>query len=126
MHRWLRSGSLIALVLCAGISAAQAGWQDMASANDVKRLSALEESKARGLSEAQSGPDAALIHAVLDASPVSASENALTGNWRCRTIKLGGMTADVVYSWFRCRVSERDGGLYFEKVSGTQRHARSA
>jgi hypothetical protein len=114
-------GSLIAFSLCAAISAAHAGWQDEASANDVKRLASLEESRSRGLSAAQSGPDAALIHAVVDAAPVATSENALTGNWRCRTIRLGGMTADVVYSWFRCRVSERDGGLFFEKISGTQR-----
>ena len=121
MQNRLLCGSLIALTLCAGLSVAHAGWQDQASAGDVKRLAALEESKARGLSEAQSGPDAALIRAVLDAAPVSASENVLAGNWRCRTIRLGGMTPDVVYSWFKCRVSERDGGLFFEKVNGTQR-----
>jgi hypothetical protein len=121
MHKWLRCGSLIALALCAGLSAAQAGWQDMASAYDLKRMSLLDESRSRGLSQAQAGSDTALIHAVLDASPMSASQGALRGSWRCRTIKLGGITPDVVYSWFRCRVSERDGGLFFEKVSGSQR-----
>jgi hypothetical protein len=114
-------GSLIALSLCAGMSAAHAGWREDASPFDVKRFSQLEESKSRGLSEAQSGPDAELIHAVLDAAPESVSQGALAGNWRCRTIKLGGMTPDVVYSWFHCRVSERGGGLWFEKVSGSQR-----
>ena len=91
-----------------------------------KRFSQLEESKSRGLSEAQSGPDAALIHAVLDAAPESVSQSALAGNWRCRTIKLGGMTPDVVYSWFRCRVGERDGVLWFEKVSRSPKAERSA
>jgi hypothetical protein len=103
------------------MGAAHAGWQDDASPYDVKRFSMLEESKSRGLSEAQSGSDAALIHAVIDPAAVSLSEGALTGDWRCRTIKLGGMTADVVYSWFKCRVSERDGALEFEKVSGSQK-----
>ncbi|MGD0192694.1 MAG: DUF4893 domain-containing protein [Rhizomicrobium sp.] len=121
MKAWRLNGAAIALCLCAGLSAAHAGWQDDASPYDVKRFSLLEESKSRGLSEAQSGPDAALVHAVVDAAAVSASEGALMGNWRCRTIKLGGMTADVVYSWFRCRVSERDGALEFEKVSGSQK-----
>jgi hypothetical protein len=121
MQKWLRSGALVALCIFQGTAIARAGWQDHASAYDVKRLSLLDESRSKGLSEAEAGPDAALIHAVLDPAPVSVSEGALSGNWRCRTIKLGGMTHDVVYSWFRCRIGERGGALHFEKVSGTQR-----
>jgi hypothetical protein len=121
MQAWRLKGAVIAFSLCASLGAAHAGWREDASAYDVKRFSMIEESKSRGLSEAQSGPDAALVHAVLDPAAVTTSEGALTGNWRCRTIKLGGMTADVVYSWFKCRVSERDGALVFEKVSGTQK-----
>jgi len=120
MQAWLRGGSLIALSLLIG-SAARAGWRDEATPYDVKRLSLLDEARTNGLSEAQAGPDAALVHAVLDPMPVSVSQGALTGTWRCRSIKLGGMTADVVYSWFTCRVSDRGGALTFEKVSGTQR-----
>jgi hypothetical protein len=120
MQTWLRSGSLIALSFSAGISAAHAGWQDEASRYDVQRMSALEESRSHGLSEAEAGPDAALAHAVLDAAPVSVSGRALAGNWRCRTIRLGGMAPEVVYSWFKCRVSDRGGALMFQKVSGTQ------
>jgi hypothetical protein len=112
---------LIALFVCGGLSAAHAGWQDAASPYDVKRLSLLEESKSRGIAEAQSGRDAALVHGVLDPAAVSVSQSALMGDWRCRTIKLGGMTPDVVYSWFKCRIRERDGALEFEKVTGSQR-----
>ena len=61
------------------------------------------------------------IHAVLDPAPQAIGEGALAGKWRCRTIKLGGLTPDVVYAWFNCRISHRDGGLFFEKISGTQR-----
>ena len=63
------------------------------------------------------------IHAVLDPAPEAIGEGALAGRWRCRTIKLGGLTPDVVYSWFNCRISHRDGGLFFEKVTGSQRVA---
>ena len=35
----------------------------------------------------------------------------LKGNWRCRTIKLGGASADIVYSWFPCRIAERGNQL---------------
>ncbi|MDE2133061.1 MAG: DUF4893 domain-containing protein [Alphaproteobacteria bacterium] len=102
-------------------TAATAGWQEHASAFDAQRLSRLDESRAKGLDEATRGAsaaDLAAIHSLLDAQPVSGS---LAGNWRCRTIKLGGLTPDVIYTWFRCRISERDGALFFEKLSGTQR-----
>ena len=46
-----------------------------------------------------------------------------TGAWRCRTIKLGGMTRAVVYSWFHCRIRAYAGGLIFEKINGSQRMA---
>ncbi len=116
---------LLALATALVVSAAQAaGWQDEASAFDASRLGKLQESRAKGISEAEQGApreDLAIIHAVLDAQPAPISASALTGTWRCRTIKLGGMTPDVVYSWFRCRIGARDGRLSFEKVTGSQR-----
>jgi hypothetical protein len=104
-------------------STAFAGWREEASPFDAQRLSQLQESKEKGLQEASAGPDMATIHAVLDprSNPIGASEAA--GSWRCRTIKLGGMTPSVVYGWFSCRVSYRGGGLYFQKLSGSQRIA---
>jgi Domain of unknown function (DUF4893) len=120
MRVWKLKTALIAAALLAA-GAAQAGWQDQASPYDANRLSRLEEAKAKALGEAQAGSDMATIHAVLDPAPLQVSAGALKGGWRCRTIKLGGMTPDVVYSWFRCRVRETGGGLLFEKISGSQR-----
>lgn len=117
----LRAIGLAVALSAAG--AAQAGWQEDASPYDANRLARLEESKAKGLAEAQSGPDMATIHAVLDPAPEAISADALIGTWRCRTIKLGGLTPDIVYSWFRCRISDRGGALYFEKLTGSQRVA---
>jgi hypothetical protein len=102
-------------------TAAQAGWQDRVSPYDAKRLSLLDEARQKALSEAASAPDAGVIHAVLDRQAVSVSADALRGSWRCRTIKIGGMTPDVVYSWFHCRIHESGEGLVFEKISGSQR-----
>jgi len=46
----------------------------------------------------------------------------LTGDWRCRTIKLGGpYGALTIYSWFRCRIGTDDQSLTFEKLTGSQR-----
>lgn len=104
-------------------SATYAGWREDASSADVQRLNALAESRAKGLDEASRGnpADLAAIRSVLQSGTTSASATKLTGTWRCRTMKLGGITPDVVYSWFRCRISERSGRLFFEKLSGSQR-----
>lgn len=111
--------AILSLALTAG--AANAGWREQASDFDAQRLSKIGESRAKALDEAERGAspaDLATIHSVLDAQPASGS---LVGKWRCRTIKLGGITPDVIYTWFNCRISERSGGLFFEKTSGSQR-----
>ena len=115
---------VLVLGIALAASAAQASWQDAASAFDAGRLGKLQESRAKGLSEAEQGApreDLAMIHSVLDMQPTQVSAGALAGTWRCRTIKLGGMTPDVVYSWFKCRIGARDGRLSFEKLTGSQR-----
>src|SRR5689334_13046158 len=122
--RRAKTSELAAIALGLGLIAtpAFAGWQDTASAFDANRLAKLSESKAKGLEEAEHGAsasDLAIIHGVLDAPP--AQGGALAGNWRCRTIKLGGMTPDVIYSWFRCRITDEGGTMHFAKISGSQR-----
>jgi len=120
--RKLEIFAIASLLLVA--ASANAGWQEQASRFDAQRLSHLAESRAKGLDEASRGApaaDLAVIHSVLDAEAVDASSSPLGGIWRCRTIKLGGITPDVVYSWFRCRISLRHGAPYFEKLTGSQR-----
>ncbi len=102
-------------------TAAFAGWREEASAYDARRLSQLQESKDKGLQQASAGRDMATIHEALDPRSNPMSESHALGSWRCRTIKLGGITPSVVYGWFNCRVSHRGGGLFFEKTSGSQR-----
>ena len=111
----------LSLALCA--TAAQAGWQDTASAFDQQRFARIDEARAKALSEAQAGAsvrDLSIIRAVMNARPRRASVSSLLGNYRCRTIKLGGITPDVIYSWFRCRISMKGGGPYLEKLTGSQ------
>ena len=112
----------LAALLLLSCSAA-AGWREEASPADVQRLSLLSESRAKGLLEAANGnpSDVAAARSILSAGVVSASPSRLTGTWRCRTIKLGGLTPTIVYSWFKCRISDRGGQLLFEKTSGSQR-----
>jgi hypothetical protein len=115
--------ALVATGFALFASTAQAGWQDDASPYDVTRLSKLDEARQKGLGEAQNGADIAAIHAVLDPAPQAIGAAQLAGDWRCRTIKLGGLTPDVLYGWFRCRISNRRGALFFEKLTGSQRIA---
>ena len=44
-----------------------------------------------------------------------------TNRRRCRTIKAGGINPLVVYSWFRCRVTDDGSGWRLEKLTGSQR-----
>jgi hypothetical protein len=112
--------SLIALSLFAA-TAAQAGWQDVASPYDQKRLSMLQESRAKGLQQAQGGRDMGAISEVL--GPRGRPMENVAGLWRCRQMKLGGMTPSRVYDWFNCRISDRGGHLYFQKLNGSTRTA---
>ncbi|HTT99312.1 MAG TPA: DUF4893 domain-containing protein [Rhizomicrobium sp.] len=95
--------------------AAQAGWQDEASSFDQSRLARLGQAREQGLAESNG-----VAQAVLSAP---ATGGSITGNYRCRTIKLGGMTPSKEYTWFHCRVFEDGGMLRFEKTSGSQRMA---
>ena len=117
---------LAAAALALSATAASAGWQDVASQYDQQRLSRLGEAKEKALAEAHAGTgsgDASAIASALAPASHAPSGNELLGAWRCRTIKLGGITPYVVYSWFSCRVSEHGGGLFFEKTSGSQHTA---
>jgi hypothetical protein len=118
----VRKASLAAVATLLVLSCASfAGWRDDASAADVQRLGQLAEAKAKALVEAQNGKpsEVAAIKSILQAGPVSAGR--LAGTWKCRTMKLGGLTPTIVYSWFTCRISEKGGRLFFEKLGGSQR-----
>lgn len=112
------AAAVVAALFC---TPSAANWQEEVSAYDQGRLARLDEARAKGLAEARAGRDIGAIRSVLDAERRPVSADKLRGEWRCRTMKLGGATPDIVYSWFRCRVSERGDRLFFEKESGSQR-----
>ncbi|HVZ70230.1 MAG TPA: DUF4893 domain-containing protein [Rhizomicrobium sp.] len=109
-----------ALIVCA--TPAFAAWQDRASPYDALRLSHLAEARAKAMREAQgaSEQDLAAVRAVLNRNSRAVPMASLKGTWRCRTIKLGGMSPVVIYDWFTCRIGEEHGHPYFEKQTGTQ------
>jgi hypothetical protein len=121
--RYRKSLAAAALLVLAA-TPSLASWRDDVSRYDEGRLTRLDESRARGLREAARGAsarDLAVLHGVLDPRSRPISEHALLGTWQCRSMKLGGLAPDIVYSWFRCRVRQTGSGLYFEKISGTEK-----
>jgi hypothetical protein len=115
-------GILAALLL---LAPAGAGWRDDASPADAQRLAQLAESRAKGMMEAANAgaSDYKAVRSIIEAGPFSVSAAQITGTWKCRTMKLGGLTPAIVYSWFTCRISEQGGVLRFEKIGGSQRTA---
>jgi len=119
-----RKAGLAVLLLLAAMGNASADWRQQASDNDIARLAQLDLARARGLQAARAGGgrgDASAIAAALSPQGHAIAESALPGAWRCRQIKLGGMTSYLVYGWFDCRIRRVGGGLFFEKRSGGQR-----
>lgn len=91
---------------------------------DRDRLAKFEAARMEGLAEARkegAAADIAVVDEMLARQLLSFSGFSLTGNWQCRMIKLGGPAPLVIYSWFRCRVTDDGSGWRLEKISGSQR-----
>ncbi len=90
---------------------------------DKVRLDKYGETRKAALAEARAGNPGEVkqLDAMLAKPPVSFSDKDLTGNWRCRTIKVGGLSPLVIYGWFKCKVTDDGSGWRLEKVSGSQR-----
>jgi hypothetical protein len=115
--------ALAALLALSG--SASAGWRDQITNYDADRLTNLENSRAEALQQAQSrggSGDFRAIQETFGSDAHGVPEQSLYGNWRCRQMKLGGMTGYAVFNWFPCRISRVGGGIWFEK-DGTQRMA---
>ena len=103
-------------------------WRARATSHDLDRLERYEDAVTKGMMESrvageENGTYNELV-SVMEGTLVAADSEKLKGDWNCRTIKAGGPFAGfVVYGWFRCEVREREGRLFFEKLSGSQRQS---
>lgn len=90
---------------------------------DQQRLDAYETTRAEAVAQAEKGDAADIVKlkTVLDAEHRPFDDFDMTGDWQCRTIKAGGFAELVVYSWFRCRVTDDGSGWRLEKLTGSQR-----
>jgi len=116
---------ILALALSLAASPAFAGWRETASPADIARIEQLDQIRKTALDDSHRGQgqgDGRIIAQVMDPEGRGIPQAALLGNWRCRQIKLGGMTSYVVYDqWFSCNVRPFHGGLLLQKMNGSQR-----
>ncbi len=109
--------------LPAGFAFADGVVQKLMTPADKARLEKYDETRKAALVEAKAGDPAQLaeLDALLAKPLLSLPDFDLGGEWRCRTTKVGGLSPLVVYSWFKCRVSDDGSGWKLEKTSGSQR-----
>ena len=103
-------------------------WRSQATPHDLDRLDRYEDAVTKGMMQSrvageENGSYNELV-SVMEEEAVEADAEKLKGLWNCRTIKAGGPFAGfVVYGWFRCEIREREGRLFFEKLTGSQRQS---
>lgn len=119
-------GIILASLFAAFASAVLADGtvQKLITPADQARLDRYEETRKAALEEARSGDAADLkqFDRLLARPLVAFSDKDLTGNWRCRTIKVGGhFGVLVIYDWFTCKVTDDGSGWMLEKTGGSQR-----
>ncbi len=119
-----KASVVAALVLALVSSNAFAGWQEDASPAEIDRINQLPQIRDEALADAKSGQgqgDGRAIATVMEPQARTIPAEALTGNWRCRQIKLGLMSPYIVYdAWFTCSIRSDGAGLLLEKTGGTQ------
>ena len=93
-------------------------------AGDAARLDGYVTAAGNALLAAMAGGakgDVAALSSALSGTPQIAFDESLIGDWNCRTMKLGGLSALTVYTNFKCRFAVGPTGFDFEKLSGSQR-----
>lgn len=97
----------------------------LVTAADKARLERFDATRREAVAEAAKGdPVAWEAFAPRLAKPsLSFAGWDMTGDWRCRVTKLGGVLPIVTYGWFRCRVTDDGSGWRLEKLDGSQRTA---
>lgn len=119
----------LAALACAATARADGEIDKLMTAADKARLAAYDKVRAEAIADAKkvgTPKDVATLDAILAGKPLSFSGNFdMTGNWQCRTVKLGGRPALTIYGWFKCRISDDGSGWRLEKLTGSQRTSGS-
>lgn len=97
--------------------------QKLITAADKARMDKYGDTRKAALEEAKAGDPAEVkqLDDLLAKPLVAFSDKDLTGNWRCRTIKAGGLSPLIIYGWFKCKVTDDGSGWRLTKITGSQR-----
>lgn len=122
---FFRTFALICLAFSlAGPARADGAIVRLLTAQDRDRLARLDATRSAALADARArgGPaDVAVLEGVMSGRLLSVRSADLTGDWRCRTLKLGKSAGLVAYGWFRCRIVDDGAGWRLDKLTGSQR-----
>jgi hypothetical protein len=113
-----------ALLACCAALVAGASFAQEIRPHEQARLDRFDALAGRALLDAMASgtpQDVLALGTALSGVPQVAFDPALNGDWRCRTIKLGGSPQLVVYAQFECRMTLDARGVTFEKPSGSER-----
>jgi type II secretory pathway pseudopilin PulG len=117
----------LAVVATTALAIATGVFPTDLSAADQERLAKFAETRASAIEEARTGGAPAyvtVLEKVLEGEATQIVPAAMAGEWRCRTLKLGGDAPPlVVYGDFKCRITDDASGLRLQKLTGSQRTA---
>jgi hypothetical protein len=122
----VRAGfATILLIACVAIAHADGAITRIITKPDQAKLDKYEEIRSKAVGEATKGggsTEVEQLEEILAKPRLPFSQDFdLTGNWKCRTTKLGNEPKLVIYGWFKCRVTDDGSGWMLEKTSGSQR-----
>lgn len=124
MRLKLLGAVLLGQVVLSGPAGATGAILDTITMHDSARLANHTAARDAAVAEARrdgAAADIAVMDSLLFADRLSFDGLDLSGDWRCRTTKVGGLASLVVYSWFRCRVTDDGSGWMLRKLTGSQR-----
>lgn len=125
-------GATLAVLAAGAAGAAPFRWCEVPdiglTENDQSRLGNLMTSRTRGLAaalRAESLADREVVADLFDPGVPPPDAQLMAGDYRCRTIKLGGdFNTLVVYQWFSCKITDNgDGSFDIRKLTGSQNFA---
>ncbi|MGD9912582.1 MAG: DUF4893 domain-containing protein [Rhizobiaceae bacterium] len=119
----IATAALALLVAAAPAAFADGTVDKIMTPPDKERLKTYGPVRQEAIKEAKEGPpaDVKVLDAAL-AKPLQPFQGFdMTGDWKCRTLKVGGFAKLIVYGWFKCKVTDDGSGWVLEKTSGSQR-----
>lgn len=90
---------------------------------DNTRIERFDQTFKAALAEARKGgapEDVAVLNEALKGSPLEIATYDMSGNWKCRVIKLGGVLPLTVYPNFKCRIGDDGASYVLTKLTGSQ------